>query len=185
MRKVKLQMQMSVNGFVAGPNGELDWMTWNWGDDIGAYVNGLTEPVDCILMGRVLAEGFIPHWTNHVANPETADDFGRKMVDTPKVVFSKTLKTVEWNHTRLAQQNIVAEVNELKQQPGGDIILYGGADFVSSMIENDLIDEYHLFVNPTAIGDGMTVFRGKTNLKLMKAQAFDCGIVVLHYEPSR
>mgnify|MGYP001396391717 CR=1 FL=1 len=64
MRKIKLQMQMTVDGFVAGPNGELDWAIFNWDDALNNYVMALTEPVDCILMGRVLAQGFIPHWTS-------------------------------------------------------------------------------------------------------------------------
>ncbi len=90
MRKVKLQMQVSLDGFVAGPNGEMDWMTWNWDDELKEYVMKLTEPIDCIILGRVLAQGFIPHWTAAAQNPES-DSFTHKMVDTPKVVFSKTL----------------------------------------------------------------------------------------------
>ena len=69
MRKVKLQMQVSLDGYVAGPNGEMDWMVWNWDDQLKDHVARLTESVDCIVLGRHLAEGFIPHWANAVANP--------------------------------------------------------------------------------------------------------------------
>lgn len=185
MRKIKLQMQMTVDGFVAGPNGELDWTLFNWDDALSNYVIALTEPVDCILMGRVLAQGFIPHWTSALENPQAGEDaFALKMVETPKVVFSRTLESVEWAHTRLAAQVLAEEVMQIKQQPGKDIIVYGGAGFVSGLVEANLIDEYHLFVNPTAIGNGLRIFTGPTPLKLVRSQAFDCGIVVNQYAPA-
>jgi dihydrofolate reductase len=186
MRKLKLQVQMSVDGYIAGPQGEMDWMVWDWDDDLKSYVTGFTAPVDCILLGRNLAEGFIRAWTSQVQDPATADDFAHKMVDSPKIVFSKTLERVEWDNTTLASGDLVAEVNKLKNQAGGDLVAYGGATFVSSLIQAGLIDEYHLFINPVALGEGMTIFKGlhqRQNLSLVKSSAFDCGIVVLHYEP--
>ena len=180
-----MQMQMSVDGFVAGPNGELDWMTFNWDDELKNYVIALTEPVDCILMGRVLAQGFIPHWTAALENPQPGEDeFALKMVETPKVVFSRTLESIEWAHTRLATQALAEEVRQIKQQAGKDIIVYGGAGFVSGLAEANLIDEYHLFINPVAIGNGMRIFTGPTPLKLVGSQAFECGIVVNQYAPA-
>lgn len=186
MRKLKLQVQMSVDGFIAGPNGEMDWMEWNWGDDIKAYVTALTKPVDTILLGRKLAQGFIPHWTSFAANPETTDDFSVKMVETEKLVFTKTLNDAgDWKNTRLVAGDLVKEVNAVKQGSGGDIIAYGGGEFVSSLIENALIDDLHLFVNPTAVGKGMPIFQAlkdKQKFKLVGATAFDCGIVCLNYQ---
>jgi dihydrofolate reductase len=64
VRKLKLQVQMTIDGYMAGPNGEMDWTVWNWDDNLIQYVGDLTEPVDCIVLGRKLAEGFIPHWAN-------------------------------------------------------------------------------------------------------------------------
>ncbi len=107
------------------------------------------------------------------------------MVDTPKVVFTKTLKESLWNNTSLATGNLADEVNQIKKKNGKDIIVYGGSGFVSSLIAEDLIDEYRLFINPTAIGNGMTIFKSlknKQHLQLKKSTAFDCGIVCLHYE---
>lgn len=89
MRKLKLQVQMSLDGYIAGPNSEMDWMEWNWTEDINQYVTGITEPVDYILLGRNLAEGFIPTWEENLSNPEMAP-FAKKMVETPKVVFTPT-----------------------------------------------------------------------------------------------
>jgi dihydrofolate reductase len=187
MRKLKLQVQMTVDGYIAGPNGEMDWITFNWDDELKNYVTALTEPVDCIVLGRKLAQGFIPHWASVAADPDHEEyTAGIKFTDTPKVVFSKTLDESEWDNTVLAKGDLVDEITKLKNQAGQDIIAYGGATFVSNLIKHGLIDELHLFVNPTAIGNGMAIFEeldSKQKLRLVKSIPFDCGIVVLNYEP--
>lgn len=189
MRKLKLQVQMTVDGYIAGPNGELDFMVWDWDDELKQYVTALTEPVDCIVLGRKLAEGFIPHWAGVAANPNDPEHSdGKKFTETHKVVFTRTLAESAWENTVLAKGSLVDEIMRLKKQAGQDIIAYGGATFVSALIQHGLIDEFHLFVNPTAIGNGMAIFKGlesKQNLKLVKATSFDCGIAVLHYEPKQ
>ncbi|MCC8425378.1 dihydrofolate reductase family protein [Mucilaginibacter sp. UR6-11] len=187
MRKLKLQMQLSVDGYVAGPNGEMDWMSWGWGEDIKDYVRVITTPVDTIIMGRKLAEGFIPHWAGLMQNPETADEFTQKMVKTPKVVFSKTLRESGWENTVIATGDIAEEVKKLKAAEGGDIITYGGAGFASALIKAGLVDEYHLFINPAAIGNGIPIFKmldKKLGFELAKIRAFEVGIVALHYTPA-
>ncbi len=176
---------MTVNGYVGGPNGELDWMTWVWDDKLKNYVQELTDSSDTILLGRKMTDGFIAHWTNIVKNkPEDESfEFAKIMVNTPKVVFSRTLKECKWDNTTLASE-LTSEVCELKQQKGRDIVVYGGAAFVSSLIKEGLIDEYHIFINPSTIPAGLTIFgatNGKVDLPLTKATQFDCGIVVLQY----
>lgn len=185
MRKLKLQVQMTINGYIAGPNGEMDWMIWNWDDELKNYVTEITDPIDCIVLGRKLAEGFIPHWASVAANPDSPEYYaGKKFTDTPKVVFTKTLDKSKWDNTVLAKGNLVDEITNLKNQDGSDIIAYGGSAFVSALIKEGLIDEYHLFINPAAIGDGMAIFNKleqQQSLTLIKAQSFSCGIVVLCY----
>lgn len=185
MRKLKLQVQMSVDGFIAGPNGEMDWMRWDWDDALKNYVTELMETVDCIVLGRKLAQGFIPYWAAVAANPDDPEfEGGKVLTDTPKVVFSKTLGKSEWDNTVLAKNDLVDEITHLKNQQGRDIIAYGGANFVSALIEHQLIDEFHLFVNPTAIGCGMTIFNtrnGFQKLSLESSTSFNCGIVVNKY----
>ena len=189
MRKLKLQVQMSVDGFIAGPNGEMDFMVWNWDEELNNYVNEITEPVDCIVLGRKLAEGFIPYWANVAADPNHPEfTAGKKFTETRKVVFTKTLDKCKGENTVLAKGDLVEEISSLKNHEGKDIIAYGGATFVSALIKEGLIDEFHLFINPGAIGYGMPIFTGLDNrqdFKLIKAKAFDCGIVVLNYEPKR
>src|SRR6266540_5587131 len=182
MRKLKLQVQMSIDGFVGGPNGELDWMTWNMDKKLIKHITDLTNSVDTILMGRKMTYDFIPYWTDYVKNKPGSEEypFAKQMVDYPKVVFTKTLKESNWENATLAKGDIVAEINKLKRQDGKDIIVYGGADFVSSLIKNNLIDEYHLFINPTAIGKGLPIFGKSGNyskLKLVSSTAYECGII--------
>jgi dihydrofolate reductase len=159
----------------------MDWLTFNWDDELKQYVGALTEPVDTIILGRKLAQGFIPHWA---ANPEL--EGADKINATPKVVFTKTLYESAWANTVLATGDLVDEIRALKEQDGQDIIVYGGATFVASLIKHNLIDEYHLFVNPAAIGSGLPIFQNldqKLRLSLVTTKAFSCGIVVLHYVP--
>lgn len=187
MRKLKLQVQMSIDGFVAGPNGEMDWMEWNWDDKLKDYVTTLTDTIDTIVMGRKLAQGFIGHWAAIAGKPDDPEyTFARKMTDAKKVVFSRTPAIAEWPNTEIASGDLTTEINTLKAQEGKDIIVYGGAQFVSALIKADLIDAYHLFVNPAALGQGMTIFADLEQKKAFEqssAQRFACGVVVLEVIP--
>lgn len=178
---------MTINGFICGPNGEMDWVTWNWDDQLKNLVRDITDPVDTIVLGRTLAEGFIPYWKDVANNPEHPEQAaGLKFYETPKVVFSKTLKSIDWENTTLDNGDLIASINKLKDQPGGDIIAYGGSLFVSSLIKNGLIDEYNLFINPAAIANGKTIFNSieqKLELELIEAIPFDCGIIAQCYKP--
>ena len=190
MRKLKLQMNTTINGFVAGTNGELDWMTLNLDDEIKDFFNELHEPVDLILLGRKMTDGFVKYWTDVFDNQPDNPMFpiAKKMIETPKIVFTKTLEKSDWDNTTLAKGDLTEEVNALKNKSGKDIIVYGGAGFVSSLIREDLIDEYNLFINPVAIGEGMTIFNGldeNFNLSLVKSKTFNNGKVAFRYVPKR
>jgi dihydrofolate reductase len=186
LRKLKLQVQLTVDGFISGSKGEMDWMTLPWTDDVKQYILEITEPVDTILLGRYLAQAFIPYWASAPEDEELR--LAEKINNTHKVIFSKTLVTSPWQNTTIANGNLVAEISELKNKAGGDMIVYGGGIFISSLIKEELIDEFHLFVNPAALGSGMTIFaqlNKKLNLKLIRSVSFDCGIVVLNYAANR
>ena len=116
MRKLKLQVQMTIDGFIAGPNGEMDWMSFNWDDELNQYVDEITETVDCIILGRKLAEGFVPHWANVADNPDNPEyASGKKFIETQKVVFTKTLDNSTWENTTLAKGEIFDEVTKIKK----------------------------------------------------------------------
>jgi len=184
MRKLRLQLQMTVDGFVAGPEGQLDWMTRNLDEGVLARIVQITDSSDTILLGRKMTDGFIKYW--EAVKPESPEYiFARKMVDTPKVVFSKTLTRVEGKNVRVETGDLVQAIKQLKAQRGKDIVVYGGATFVSALIEHYLIDELNIFVNPVAIGRGMRIFKDRKALRLIASTAYPSGIVVNTYQPVR
>ncbi|NUS03737.1 MAG: dihydrofolate reductase [Nonomuraea sp.] len=183
MRTIKLQLQITADGFVGGPNGELDWTTFPWTDDINAYVGALWEPVDRIVLGRELASGFIPAWESR---PEGEPDEGiDKMIETPKVVVSRTLTASPWKNA-VVSADLAGAVTGLKAEDGGDVMVAGGASVGRQLLALGLIDELHLFLNPVAIGAGLPLFEkgdGYQRMRLVAARPFDCGVVGLHYAP--
>lgn len=183
MRKLKLQMQVTVDGFVAGPKGELNWMAPHESDDaLNAFINHLTDTSDTILLGRKMTDGFVKYWehaTTRRDSPEYA--FAVKMVETPKVVFSRTRTRVDGKNVRVESGDLATAINQLKREPGMDLVVYGGASFVSSLIQAGLIDEFHFFVNPIGIGEGMRVFAARVPLKLVDSVSYPSGIVVNSY----
>jgi dihydrofolate reductase len=186
MRKLKLQMQVTLDGFNStGPDDEQQWVTWDL-DGIKQNVVELLDTSDTILIGRKLAEGYIPYWHDVITKP---DDpmyaFATRIVGSKKVVFTKTLDKSIWEKTVLAKGDLSDEVKKLKNREGKDLIVYGGSSFVSSLISEGLIDEFHFFVNPIAIGKGESAFSQLRNwqpLKLVKAVPCNSGLVILHYE---
>ena len=188
MRKVKLQMQVTLDGFNStGPNDEQQWVTWDL-DGIKQYVTDLLDTSDTILIGRNLAEGYIPYWNDVITRPDDPMyEFATRITRAKKIVFTKTLEESLWDRTELAKGNITDEVRTLKQQTGKDLIVYGGSSFVSSLIKHGLIDEFHFFVNPIAIGRGESAFSQLDKfqaLKLVKTISLDSGLIILHYEKS-
>lgn len=184
MRTLRFQMQLSIDGYCAGPNGEMDWIRWDVDQDFNDYVWSINNPVDTILMGRKMAGGFISAWEERLEDPESAT-FASKMLETPKLVFTKTMTENPWDNTKLISGDLAEEVTKLKKAPGGDIVAYGGAGFAASLIGTGLIDEYHLFINPRAIGKGLSIFPGRLNLKLINSKVFSNDIVLLYYKPER
>ena len=130
MRKLKLQVQLSVDSYIAGPNGEMDWMIWDWDDKLKNYVFELTDPVDTIILGRKMTDGFVSYWSDVMTKlDDPFHAFAKKMIETPKVVFTKTLKKSQWANTDIATGELTEEIIKLKSQNGKDIIVYGGASF--------------------------------------------------------
>ncbi len=144
----------------------------------------LTESMDTILLGRKMTEGFITYWENVVDNQPDSPEYpyAKIFVDTPKIVFSKTIKTVKGKNVIVENGDLVESVNNLKSQQGKDIIVYGGANFVSELIKNNLIDELNLFINPTAIGNGLKIFTDKSKFKLTNSTSYNNGVVVIQYK---
>ncbi len=189
MRKLTLQMQTSLDGFVStGPNDEQTWVTWDL-ESIKPHVLGLFDTCDTILIGRKLAVDYIPFWEETLKNPnDPMYDFATRIVAAKKVVFTKTRDKSVWNNTVVATGNIADEVNKLKKQAGKDMVVYGGSGFVSNLIKENLIDEYQFYINPVVLGKGVPVFDQIENfrqLKLKKSLTFNSGIIFTVYEPQQ
>lgn len=195
MRNLILQVQLSVDGFIADKNEKSDWMIWNWGEDwtwdaaLQQYQNEVTASVDTVLLSRKMAgEGFIHHWaamSEKKDNPQAG--FASDIRKAHKVVFTKTLSQSTWDNTVLAKGDLIEEVNRLKRVNGRNIIAYGGAQFASSLVKSGLVDEFHLIVNPSVLGSGLSIFHEinrPLNLTLITSRAYPCGIVVLKYKPA-
>lgn len=187
MRKLKLQIQITLDGFVAGPNGELDWMAPDSDPSFKTQVSDPADSCDTILMGRKMTPGFIKYWENVVDNePESPEQaLAQKMVNMRKVVFSRTLTTVNGRNVEVENGNVGSTVKRMKEEEGKDMIVYGGAAFVSSLIGLDLIDEYYIFINPIGIGNGLSIFNHQKRLKLVESIAMGNGVVCNKYIPER
>jgi dihydrofolate reductase len=186
MRKLKLQMQVTLDGFNStGPNDEQKWVTWAW-DEIKQYVLDLANTCDTELIGRKLAVDYIPFWYETSLQPESMMYEAAKIkAGQKKIVFSKTLERSVWENTEVARGNLKEEVIKLKKQGGKDIIIYGGSSIVADLVKEKLIDEFHLFINPIAIGIGVPIFDKLDDwqqLRLIKSIIYECGIVLLHYD---
>ena len=184
MRRFKLQVQTTVDGYMAGPSGEMDWMQFPWTDDMSSYISDLMASVDTIVLGRKLAEGFIPAW--QAGPPGETQESIDWMNNTPKVVITNSLTESPWENASVAGGDLAGIMKDLKAQPGGELIAYGGSTLVSSLIAEGLLDDLHLLVNPTAIGTGLPVFANlgiNQKLRQVTATPFECGVTAMHYQP--
>ena len=146
MRKLKLQVQMSLDGFAAGPNGELDWIWIGKPDETILHnIVELADTCDTILLGRKMTYGFVEHWENVLDNqPESHEQpLAKQMVTMRKIVFSRTQTSMKGRNLEVENGDVTSVVKNLKRQHGKDIMVYGGATFVSSLISLGLVDEYY------------------------------------------
>ncbi|MCA0059709.1 MULTISPECIES: dihydrofolate reductase family protein [unclassified Mesorhizobium] len=194
MKKLILQMQMSVDGFV-GAAGDHRWQLWEWGDDsawdeeLKRDFNAVFAGIDTILLSRKMAEeGYLTHWGNaakrYPRDPFYA--FAQRIVEARKVVPSDRLKASRWERTTVVSGDLPREVDLLKAGEGGDIAVFGGAGFASALIAARLVDEFQLFINPAVLGAGRRIFDqgGFGRLRLLGSKSYASGMVVSRYAPA-
>lgn len=183
MRKVIYSMLVSLDGFIEGPNRELDWHVID--EELHTFINEQQREFDACLYGRRLYET-MTYWETADQNPSSPAyelEFARIWQKMPKIVFSKTLKQVQGN-ARLVRDNIAEEVTKLKAQPGKNMDL-GGPNLASTVMQLGLIDEYRLFVQPVVLGSGTPFFPALDNpikLRLAETHRFGSGVVYLRYQ---
>jgi len=187
MRKIIVSMHISLDGFSEGLNGELDWFIID--EEGWKSVNELLNSADTLLLGRVTYQNFVNFWPAAAINPASTKDeieFSHFADKAKKIVISKTLEKVEWKNSILIKDNIKEEILKLKQQPGKDMVIFGGAGIVSTFTKLGLIDEYRIYVNPIVLGKGKPLFKDlkdKHKLKMINTKAFNSGLVQLIYQP--
>lgn len=191
MRKVILQEFVSLDGLVAGPNNNVDFVSASTKGDntFGREQLRLMNSLDTILLGRVTYEMFASHWPNIKEGEEKR--FADKLNSIPRIVFSKTLKSApwgEWEKSRIVKHDAAREVSKLKQQPGRKMIIWGSISVAHTLIKEGLIDEYRMVVCPIVLGQGRPLFTPDINsfrLKLVDAQTFELGAAQLKYKVER
>jgi dihydrofolate reductase len=188
MRKIIAALVVSVDGFIEGPHGELDWVD-AWEDQFD-----LLPQIDTCILGRGMYPGYEQYWSAVLANPEGAVPFSGKVptkgeiayahftARTPHIVLSRTLDRVAWKNTRIVRD--VEEIRQMQQQPGKDMHAVGGATLVGSLMNRGWIDELRLVVHPTVLGGGKPLFKDVTErhaLKFLGAKPLESGLVRLTY----
>ena len=185
MRKVISFMHVSLDGFTAGPNGELEWAILD--EELTPYVDALFKNVDAALYGRVTYQLMESYWPAMLADPNATPrdlSHARWVDNISKIVFSRTLSHVEWKNTRLVKDQLVEVIASLKQERGLDLMIFGSPGLTHTFMQLGLIDEYYLFLNPIVLGDGIPLFQGIsdwTKLNLLEAKKFQAGVIGLHY----
>ena len=182
MRKLIFFMATSLDGYYEGPGHSIDWH--NVDEEVKEFANAQLDSVDVILFGRVSYEMMANYWPTEMAlknDPVTAAAMNSKA----KLVFSRTLSNVTWQNTQLVKDNIEQEVIKLKAQPGRDLII-GSSDLSVSLMAHGLIDEFRIMLNPVALGEGKSLFKGlqkRLNLELFNTRTFKSGNILLYYRP--
>ena len=160
---------MTLDGFISGPNNEMDWVTSRYDMEMGKYEDDLASSADTLILGRKTYQSFAGAWPNVPDNPSVSEGekaYARKLNAMRKIVFSRTLQKAEWSHSKLVKDHLAEEAARLKQEPGQDMLIYGSASIVRQLTELRLIDEYQLLIYPLALGSGISLFAGLEQRRL-------------------
>lgn len=174
MSKLVLQMQYSLDGFVCGPNGEVEWAFPGIDQECTDWIVARISQAGAHLMGSVTYGDMAAHW------PTSTEPYAEPMNSIPKIVFSRTLKEAPWGETRIVSGDLAEEIARLKQESGKDLLAHGGARFSQSLAGTGLIDEFRLVVHPVVLGSGLRLFPedgAPVRLKLVDATTFKTGTI--------
>jgi len=184
MRRIVVFNLISLDGYIAGPDGDISWH--NVDAEFNDFAIENVSAGNTLLFGRVTYELMANYWPTPNAakdDPVVAEGMNASL----KVVFSRTLDKVDWENTRLVKGDLLSEVRKLKQESGTNMAVLGSGSIVSQLAQAGLVDEYRIMVNPVVLGKGKTMFEGvrdKLHLKLTKSRVFGNGNVLLYYEPA-
>ena len=189
MRKLIFFMHSSIDGFVAGFNGEMDWIKVD--DAIFDFVSTMTDQADTALYGRVTYEMMQSYWPTAGEQPNASKhdkEHSAWYNKVSKVVLSKTISEKGLDNTMVIGDQLADIINKIKKQDGKNILIFGSPTASYSLLSQGLIDEFWLFVNPVLLGQGIPLYKGvtpTTKLNLKESKIFSCGVIALHYETKR
>ena len=189
MRKIIVSMRVTLEGFIAGLHGEMDWMEEFFDEALANYESELQKTVDTTLFGRETYQGFESYWPKVASDPTSPKGlaaYAQQLDAMRKVVFSKTLSHVEWINSVLLHAIDAVEITRMKQEPGRDMAIYGSASIVQTLTNLGLIDRYQFLVFPIVLGSGKPLFLDishKVKLSLVNARTYPSGVMELSYEP--
>ena len=181
MRKVIASLNITLDGFISGPENDLNWHFPMWNNDMSTHAKLQLVTASTIILGRVTYETMAAYWPT-----APASEFSTMMNNYEKVVFSNSLKRTMWKNARVADGNIQLAVSKLKQESGDNIIIYGSGSLMQDFIRYGLIDEFRLWVHPIIIGKGVPLFQDpayRTRLNLLRTKVFSSGVIILYYKP--
>jgi dihydrofolate reductase len=188
MRNLIFFMHISLDGFVAGLNGEMDWI--NLDEALFDFVATMTDGADTALYGRVTYEMMQSYWPKAGEKPNASKhdkEHSAWYNKVSKIVLSRTISEIGLDNTVVISDQLSENINKLKQQDGKNILIFGSPGASQSLLNQGLIDEFWLFVNPIILGKGRPLFKditGTTKLKFVESKTFACGVIALHYGKS-
>ena len=189
MRNIITTTWVTLDGYIAGPNGEMDWIAEIYDEAMGVYENELVSQADALLLGRVTYQSFAGSWPHVPDNPNASEGekaYARALNAMRKIVFSRTLESVEWNNSTLRKEIVPEEIEQLKREPGRDLLIYGSASIIQTLTNQGLIDEYQVLVHPVILRGGKPLFQDikrQVKLQLVNTKKLPSGVVVLSYQP--
>jgi dihydrofolate reductase len=191
MRKVLLNMTMTLDGFFCGPNGELNWMSQTPDQELNDDIVAFFQEVDDGFIGYPTASGMIPYWLGVAQNPSASSEeraIAQAVNKLHALILSNREEKLAWENTKLlvvkSDDELVEAVKKIKQQPGKDLGVPGGIRTAQTFVRLDLVDEYVLMVHPVTIGQGQSVFTNKVNLELVGVKTYKSGVMRVHYRPA-
>lgn len=188
MRKLIVSINITIDGFVAGPNGNLNWHFDRWTKEMADAQCEQLSNADTILLGGTTYRAMAAYWVaanNDICYHREDIAFAHMMNSRQKVVFSNTIDDLSWENSKRTSGSLIKEVTRLKTKPGNDIIIYGSIELVAGLLDSELIDSYQLWLHPVLLGKGKTLFSNNqalVNMHLSNAITFSTGVVLLKYD---
>jgi dihydrofolate reductase len=195
VRKLIVSMNVTLDGFMSGPDCELDWHFKCWNSEMEDELCKQLLKADTILLGRITYDAMSKYWPSKLADPlcrGAGFAFANMMNCCTKIVFSKTITSTEWSNSKLVTGKLEDEINALKAMPGKNIMLYGSGQLTDALIKLEMVDEYQLWLHPVILRKGKPLFKPDTskepdrlNCTLLSTERFSSGVILLHYQTNK